>query len=125
MLGEQDLFGNDNGAAHARRSDPDTSHEAALGISGRVSEVQRAVLDYAATVGAAGFIDPDLAAHFGNSSSTYRSRRAELVGLGLIHDTGARKTVGEKGRRFAVWRITDKGRAEALRQGFACLGLAA
>jgi len=103
-----DLF-DSNVVAFARRTDPDTSHDAAVAVTGRIRELHLAVLRYAATVQA--FTDPAMNAHFGVTSSTYRTRRAELVDRGAIEDTGARTTIGDKGRRHALWRITAKGRA--------------
>lgn len=102
-------------SARARRSDPDTSHQAANDISPMLRETQRQVLFFAAKCGRSGFIDPDMGEHFGSITSTWRTRRSELVGFGMIEDTGERATVGPRGRRFAVWRITDKGQAEAER----------
>jgi hypothetical protein len=115
MLNERDLFGNDNTAAHARRCDPDTSHAAAADITPSLRELQAAVLAYAFERGSQGFTDPALNEHFDTHSSTYRTRRAELVDYGLIADTGERLKMGGKGRAHAVWRITDTGRAEHLR----------
>lgn len=98
--------------AHARNTDPDTSHEAAEAIAPRIAQVQAAVLRFAALCGGRGFTDLDLNAHFASGSSTYRSRRAELVGLGLVEDSGIRTGNG-KGRKHALWRITEAGMAQA------------
>ena len=95
--------------AFARHSDPDTSHEAADRVNGRIRELHLAVLRYAASVRA--FTDPAMNAHFGTHSSTYRTRRAELVDRGAIEDTQIREVLGDGGRRHALWRITDRGRA--------------
>jgi hypothetical protein len=108
---------NDNARAHARRGDPDTSHAAARDMSPHVRGIQKAVLAYAVECGWAGFTDPDLGAHFQSLSSTYRSRRAELVEQGLIKDSGERRAVEGRGRRFAVWMVTGEGETEALRLG--------
>lgn len=124
MLNEPDLFGNDNGKARARWSDPDTSHQAAEIVTPSLRELQALVLSYAFSCGDGGFTDPTLNDHFGTHSSTYRTRRAELVDFGLIADTGERLKVG-KGRAHAVWRITDSGRAEHLRLTVANLDRAA
>lgn len=97
--------------AFARRSDPDTSHAAANDVSPFLVGIQAAVLDYAAECEPGGFIDPMLNARFDCAGSSYRSRRAELVDRGLIADTGARRTLDGKGRRFIVWRITPAGLA--------------
>jgi hypothetical protein len=98
--------------AHARRGDPDTSREAAEEVTPRIRELQAAVLRYAMQCGFRGFTDPAMNDYFDCRSSTYRTRRAELVALGLIEDTGNR--IGEgKGRKHAVWRITTAGYAKA------------
>lgn len=115
MLGDRDLFGNDNAAAHARRTDPDTSHMAADEITPALRQLQAMVLAYAARRGLGGFTDPEMNEDFGTHLSTYRTRRAELVEMGLIEDSGKRLQVGGKGRKHAIWRITDKGFAEHLR----------
>ena len=114
-----DLFGNDNIRAHTRNTDPDTSRAAAENISPRLRELQRQVLVYAETRGRMGFIDPEMAAHFGCHGSTYRTRRSELVDMGLIADTGQRRS------KHAVWAITDKGRGEAAMIGLQSLDRAA
>lgn len=99
-----DLFGERPSQAHARRDDPDTSHEAAAAVSPLLNEVQRAVLAFAKRRGRDGFTDPELSAYFSCDGSTYRSRRAELVADGLIEDSGDRRRPEEGGRRFIVWR---------------------
>jgi hypothetical protein len=98
------------GEARARNTDPDTSHAAAEAISPSLRAIQREVLDYAKARGFAGFTDPAMAEHFGSTSSTLRSRRCELVAMGLIARTDAKVKVG-KGRSHYVWRITPAGMA--------------
>lgn len=102
--------------AHARRTDPDTSREAANDISSALRQIQIAVLQFAAMCGVRGFTDPELSDYFDTTSSTYRTRRSELVTMGMVEDTGERVAVGPKGRRHAIWRITPKGQAEVMRQ---------
>lgn len=109
MLNDNDLFGHDRAQAHCRRTDPDTSREAAQAATPQIRAVRRAVLDFAASCPHPGFTDAELNEHFCSHSSTYRSRRKELVELGMIEDTGLRVTVGEGGRRHAVWRVTLEG----------------
>jgi hypothetical protein len=101
-----------NVVAFARNSDPDTSHQAAESITPRIRQLQVAVLAFASTC-PDGFTDPLMNDHFQTHSSTYRTRRSELVDLGMIEDTGNRLTLGPKGRKHALWRITAKG-ADAL-----------
>lgn len=95
--------------AFARRNDPDTSHAAAAEVSPRLRELQIAVLEYAAECGPTGFIDPEMNAHFATHGSTYRTRRSELVGKGMIADTGNRRTLPDSNRKHAVWAITLQG----------------
>lgn len=112
-----DLFRFQGGDAFARNTDPDTSHLAAEVIGPSVRELQRKVLTYAAQRGLGGFIDPEMNEDFGTHSSTFRTRRSELVALGMIEDTGERLSIGGRGRKHAVWRITDKGFAKHLSLG--------
>jgi hypothetical protein len=95
--------------AFARRNDPDTSHAAAADITLKLRELQCAVLRYAADQSKRGFTDLEMIAHFGTTSSTYRTRRSELVAKGLVHDTGERRAAGEGGRKHAVWATTLQG----------------
>ena len=111
MIEQDDLF------AHARNTDPETSHEAAESIS-QLTERQLAVLETLHYQGP--MADHVLVAAFPlqgfvvmQSPQSIRSRRAELVRGGLVEHTGGYvQTVS--GRRARVWAVTDKGR-EALR----------
>ena len=96
--------------AHARATDPDTSQEAAESISPRLRELQKLVLDFAACQ-PDGFTDIDLNRHFDTHSSTYRTRRAELVAKGHIRDSGERRAYGPDGtgRRHIIWQVTLDG----------------
>jgi len=96
--------------AHARASDPDTSHEAAESLSPRLRQLQGLVLDYAASQ-PDGFTDVDLNRHFDTHGSTYRTRRSELVAKGYVRDTGERRAYGPdgSGRRHVIWQITLEG----------------
>jgi hypothetical protein len=106
-----DLFGfAPSPQAHARRDDIDTSNAAAEEITPHIRELQAKVLEYARSRGCDGFTDLDLNRHFSTTSSTYRTRRSELVGKGLVEDSGNRVCIGQ-GRRHALWRVTDKGLA--------------
>ena len=91
----------------ARRTDPETSKEAAREATKALRDKQRKVLQYGFECGPRGFTDEQLNESFGSHSSTWRSRWAELTALGYIADTGAR--VGERGRRHIVWSITAEG----------------
>ena len=113
MNTDPDLFGNDIARARARRNDPFTSRLAADYVTPSLQQIQRQVLGYAVTKGSRGFVDPELNDHFGSHLSTYRTRRAELVGLGMIEETGEHRSLAPdgKGRKHQVWRITAKGLA--------------
>ena len=96
---------NDNFKLH-RRNDRDTSIHAANAIAPCISEIKSAVLEFAAARGEPGFTDDELNAHFSSTSSTYRSRRAELVAEGWIVDSGLRfaKQGVHKARRAIIWQ---------------------
>lgn len=96
--------------AHARGTDPDTSHEAARSLSPRLRQLQALVLDFAADQ-PDGFTDIDLNQHFDTHSSTYRTRRSELVEQGYIRDSGERRAYGANGtgRRHVIWVVTIEG----------------
>ena len=95
-----------------RRYDPVTSHEAEADIADRITLIQQDVLAYARSVPE--FIDLDLAAHFAGQygPSTVRTRRIELVRLGLIQqvewmpDTPKYRTMPPSNRRHIVWQAT-------------------
>ena len=99
--------------AHARPTDPNTSREAANEVSLRIRRPQLEVLEFPAELGL--FTDLQMNEFFRTDSSTYRTRRAELVSLGSIEDRGERMTVRGTGRKHALWRINGQGRAEHLR----------
>ena len=120
-----DLFGHDHVAAFARIGDPDTSHLAAEDITPRIRILQAAVLSFAASCRPFGFTDPAMNNHFETHSSSYRTRRAELVGMGMIEDSGERVCIGASGRKHAVWRITDRGWAKHLELAVGDLAAAA
>ena len=99
-------------AAHARRTDPETSHAAAASPTpGTLRPRQAEVLNIlrqgpmhdqriAATA---------LAWHSKQSPSGLRTRRAELVATGLVEDSGRREIL-PSGRGSVVWQLTPKGR---------------
>lgn len=121
-MSQLDMFG--AGTARARNTDPDTSHEAAAVVTPTLRKLQVEVLAFAARRGPQGFTDPELAEHFDCEGSTYRTRRSELVTMGLLMDSGQRRQVAAK-RRFAVWRISERGKAEHARILIASLDRAA
>jgi len=87
----------------ARKSDPETSFEAAESIMPKLNEIQQQVEEYAISRNLIGFTDYEMNEHFQHRGSTYRSRRAELADRGLIVDSGRRKYRGKSGRRHIVW----------------------
>jgi len=97
----------DPGHAHARRSDPETSHEAASSISpNQLRESQKEVWSLFRRYGP--MTDRDLVdraepAGVVQSPSGLRSRRAELVTMGKLRDSGKRTTYGTSARRHIVW----------------------
>jgi hypothetical protein len=100
---------------NARRTDPDTSWEAALSIDGAtLNKVQKNILNLLNTA----MCDQELVEEYrywsrqlGDdyaSDSSIRTRRAELVRKGLVVDTGERrKTLS--GRNTVVWKKAEIG----------------
>ena len=105
-----DLFRNDIAQARARQDDLETSHQAARAITPSLTQLRQQVLGYAVSKEPVGFTDPEMNLDFGTLSSSLRSRRAELVEMGLITDTGKRWKLGGR-TPHTVWRITDEGLA--------------
>lgn len=91
-------------ANRARRSDPYTSKEAARCIAGGVTRLQQLVLDYVKAH--RGTTDREmveaLRKEHGGSESTYRTRRAELVDLGLIYSLGVAEIGNGKHKTWAA-----------------------
>jgi hypothetical protein len=97
--------------AAARRSDPETSHEAAASISSeRLRKSQQHVLLIIALYGP--LTDEAMLYHlqrnYPMSPSGARTRRAELVARGLVYDTGKRETLAS-GRKAVVWGARSNG----------------
>lgn len=91
-----------------RHADPQTSHDAAASTTeDRLRESQQAVLDLFTTRGDMsdeGLLQAAQEAGVKQSESGLRTRRSELVGLGLLVDTGARtRTVND--RQTVVWGV--------------------
>lgn len=66
----------------ARTGDPDTSRQAAAGIAGQLTEIQSLVLAYIRSCGPAGTTAFEVEAHFNDHGATFRTRIAELCGVG-------------------------------------------
>lgn len=89
----------------ARRTDPETSHEAAASVDpDKRTAIQENILRILRTYGPTSDVgiwhyDP---LHLGSPSGA-RTRRAELVAMGLVKDSGVR-VVGPSGRKMIVWQ---------------------
>lgn len=105
---QMDLFPSQ---ARARRTDPETSHEAAASMTlDKLSAQRSLVYDVIRSFGP--MTDPAmiLAVHarYGKhreSPSGLRTRRSELVRLGLVKDSGEREKL-ESGRMAILWKVT-------------------
>lgn len=98
--------------ARARRTDPETSHEAAASVTG-VTRKQAAVWGVILLYGP--ITDEAIAGRYASwhakdptqcppqSPSGLRTRRAELVAAGLVQDSGLRRTLSS-GRRGIAWQ---------------------
>lgn len=91
--------------AHARNSDPATSHAAADSLSSdKIRRSQLAVLGFLKAFGP--MTDTALVERYARSPrqspSGLRTRRRELTTKGLVYDTGKR-VVLDSGRKAIVW----------------------
>jgi hypothetical protein len=98
--------------AHARRTDPSTSHDAARSIRGKLTISQQEVLNLFRTYER--LTDKELVYVAGQSGvkqspSGLRTRRRELADALFVVDSGHKITL-PTGRRAIEWVITDKGR---------------
>src|SRR5690349_12890558 len=83
-------------AAHARRTDPETSHAAAASLTPeRLAKGQAEVLNILrqGPMCDQRIAQTALAWHSAQSPSGLRTRRAELVAAGLVEDSGRRETL--------------------------------
>jgi hypothetical protein len=85
----------------ARPGDPDTSHAAARRIQHTMTDVQIQVLTYFRSIYPRAITDLDLQSYFNDDKSTYRTRRSELVAMGLIVDTLERRH--QDGSNRVLW----------------------
>lgn len=92
----------------ARRTDPDTSHEAGEALTEkRLSDIQTDVLSWFRTVKRA--TDEQLETHFRDkytAQTTVSKRRTDLVRLGYLRDSGERQ-LNSNNRRMIIWEIAD------------------
>jgi hypothetical protein len=93
--------------AHARKTDPTTSHEAAASV-GNITNTQKVILHLLQKP----MTDVELIESFYKSvnrslvwasESGIRSRRSELVQAGLVADSGTREKL-PSGRNAIVWQ---------------------
>jgi predicted transcriptional regulator len=95
----------------ARRTDPETSHEAAERMKPLAPRDRLAVL-LAHWTKPDGMTDFELAASLGRQQTSVGKRRGELRDAGLITDAEIRRK-SPSGSTAIVWRITAKGMAMA------------
>ena len=103
----------ENSMAHARKSDPFTSHLAAATIMDATTLQIRIIQCFESTVG--GLTDEQLVnvykAMWGNSfpatESSIRSRRSELHHKGAIVDTGKTRNT-HNGHKAIIWEIEGR-----------------
>jgi len=86
-----------------RKKDRVTSVEAAHAVTPDITEIQLEVLRFAKQAGKHGFTDVDLNEHFNARSSTYRTRRSELMNMELIFPTNATRIYAPSKRRHMIW----------------------
>lgn len=95
----------------ARRTDPDTSHQAALDVAPR-AQADRDLVLRVHSEHPDGLTDFELAALCGRQQTSLGKRRGDLCADGLIERTEWRRPAPSGSRAF-VWRITDEGRKVA------------
>ena len=88
-------------AANWRKTDPETSRNKFS--ADRITGIQQDILNYLAKY-PGGATDLDIQRAFNDQTSTYRSRRAELVKQGRVKDSGRRMV--QLARRRVLWQIT-------------------
>jgi hypothetical protein len=84
-----------------RRTDPQTSRDAAKTVVPYLNAIQATVLREVRDAGGQGMTDYELEQRLGNTSATMRSRRAELVAKGLIRNSGMLRRQAKTNR--IVW----------------------
>jgi hypothetical protein len=92
-----------------RKSDPWTSKAAGIDIQKQLNSLQQRVINVARTMG--DFTDIELCDKFNavvdkpRADSTIRTRRKELVDIGLIIDTGSTKVIN--GKHHKLWCVHE------------------
>ena len=98
-----DLFGEGGPKAHARRSDPETSHQAAAAVTPGLNALQQRVEAWAMRQ-PGGFLDIDACEAMPDlGGSTVRTRRAELAQRNIILDSGKRQKPEGASTPHTVW----------------------
>ncbi len=97
--------------AHARREDPETSKAAARSLTPQALGKQQAlVLGFFEEYGPMAdtqLVSAVYRAGITASPSGLRSRRAELVAIGKLKDSG-RRLLGPSGRLHTIWSLAEK-----------------
>lgn len=98
------LFSEKTAKQLTRRTDPGTSFQAASQVVGKLKEIQKRVLAELKSAMPEGLTDLELEERCGSHGSTFRTRRSELVELGMVADSGRKKN--QNGRNRIVWVVT-------------------
>lgn len=83
-----------------RRDNPETSYQAANRVFPHLSNIQERVLVFIKNC-PQGVTDLEISLYFEDDRSTYRTRRAELVAIGRVKDSG--RTIKQAGSQRTVW----------------------
>jgi hypothetical protein len=89
-----------------RRDDPHTSFEAAAKVVPKLREMHKLVWE-TLRKHPNGLTDIELEEICGSHGSTYRTRRSELVAMGLVIDTGTTRVINGHNRK--VWKAKIYG----------------
>ncbi len=91
------------GEAHARTTDPTTSHQAAREVKPEALSLEQRVLDALSGNPCRGMTSHELVALTGLTWNTVTPRIRPLVKKGLVEDSGMRRN-GPTGKKCIVWR---------------------
>jgi hypothetical protein len=92
------------------RDGHDTEREAAKAILPKLNYLHTTVLRKAEAFGERGFALVEIERAFPEYvPSNTRTRVNELVGWGLIENTGTKRTFPPSGNQHIIWRVTGKG----------------
>ena len=96
----------------ARRTDPETSHQAARRAAHTAATHRAVALRELVAAGHAGLTDFELAARCHSQQTSIGKRRGELVRMGLVEATSETRPA-PSGAQATVWRVTEAGVREA------------